>query len=176
MSQLRQDPVTHDWVIINPDRAKRPEDTGAAETLCPFCPGNEHLTPEPVDCIEEDVLPTFDFLRQVGLKVAIVSNRSEPFHERVVELGLSQHVDLILAAGEVGWYKPDPRILQHAAGELGQDPERVMYIGDNFHADILGAGAAGMIPVLYDPRDLYSDADCVRIRAVGELRTWIESR
>jgi UDPglucose--hexose-1-phosphate uridylyltransferase len=54
MSQLRQDPVTHDWVIINPDRAKRPEDTGAAETLCPFCPGNEHLTPEPVDCIEDE--------------------------------------------------------------------------------------------------------------------------
>jgi UDPglucose--hexose-1-phosphate uridylyltransferase len=53
MSQLRQDPVTHDWVIINPDRAKRPEDTGAAESVCPFCPGNEHLTPDPVDSIAD---------------------------------------------------------------------------------------------------------------------------
>jgi putative hydrolase of the HAD superfamily len=129
---------------------------------------------EPVDCMEDDVLPTFDFLRQAGRKVAIVSNRSEPFQERVDDLGLSRHVDLILAAGEVGWYKPDPRILQHAAGELDQDPAGVMYVGDNFHADVLGASAAGMTPVLYDPRDLYQVIDCVRIRAVGELRTWIE--
>ena len=53
MSQLRQDPITHDWVIINPNRAKRPEDTGIAEAVCPFCPGNEHLTPEPVDGIAD---------------------------------------------------------------------------------------------------------------------------
>ena len=50
MSELRQDPITHDWVIINPDRAKRPDDKAATSSVCPFCPGNEHLTPEPVDC------------------------------------------------------------------------------------------------------------------------------
>ena len=127
---------------------------------------------EPVDCMEEDVLPTFDFLRKAGFKIAIVSNRSEPFHDRVLDLGLAGHVDLILAAGEVGWYKPDPRILRHAAEQLKQNPGHVMYIGDNFHADILGAKAAGMTPALYDPRDLYPEADCVRIHAVGELQTW----
>jgi HAD superfamily hydrolase (TIGR01549 family) len=131
---------------------------------------------EPVDCMEEDVLPTFDTLRGAGLAVAIVSNRSEPFHDRVLELGLAEHVDLILAAGEVGWYKPDPRILQHAAGLLKQEPRRVMYVGDNFHADILGARAAGMTPALYDPRDLYPEMDCARIHAVGELGTWIDGR
>jgi HAD superfamily hydrolase (TIGR01549 family) len=129
---------------------------------------------EPVDCMEEDVLPTFDFLRQAGLKVAIVSNRSEPFKDLVSELGLAANVDLILAAGEVGWYKPDPRILLHAAELMEQVPEQVIYVGDNFHADILGASAAGMTPALYDPRDLYPDADCIRIRAVGELRAWVE--
>jgi UDPglucose--hexose-1-phosphate uridylyltransferase len=50
MSELRQDPITHDWVIINPERAKRPDDASAQPWLCPFCPGNEHLTPEPTDC------------------------------------------------------------------------------------------------------------------------------
>ena len=49
MSELRQDPITHDWVIINPDRANRPEDNTNRSVLCPFCPGNEHLTPEPTD-------------------------------------------------------------------------------------------------------------------------------
>ena len=40
MSELRQDPITHDWVIINPERAERPEDTSAQASVCPFCPGN----------------------------------------------------------------------------------------------------------------------------------------
>jgi len=147
-----------------------------ADGLAPEITRRMNSEYEPVDCMEEDVLPTFDFLRQAGLKVAIVSNRSEPFHDRVMELGLYEHVDLILAAGDVGWYKPDPRILQHAAELLEQEPGRVMYIGDNFHADILGASAAGMTPALYDPRDLYPEAECVRIHAVGELKSWIEGR
>ena len=53
MSELRQDPITHDWVIVNPERAKRPDDASARPSLCPFCPGNEHLTPEPTDCFME---------------------------------------------------------------------------------------------------------------------------
>ncbi|MEJ2011263.1 MAG: HAD family hydrolase [Anaerolineales bacterium] len=151
-------------------------DDATASELAPEITLRMRTDYEPVDCMEEDVLPTFDFLRQASLKVAIVSNRSEPFHDLVGELGLAEHVDLILAAGEVGWYKPDPRILLHAAELMEQDPEQVMYVGDNFHADILGANAAGMTPALYDPRDLYPDAECIRIRAVGELQAWIQGR
>jgi UDPglucose--hexose-1-phosphate uridylyltransferase len=54
MSQLRQDPTTKEWVIIAAERAKRPHDFIKTKTLiekppykkeCPFCQGNEHLTP-----------------------------------------------------------------------------------------------------------------------------------
>lgn len=52
MSELRQDPITHDWVIINPGRAARPHDAGrAGEEHCPFCPGNEAMTPAPLDSV-----------------------------------------------------------------------------------------------------------------------------
>jgi UDPglucose--hexose-1-phosphate uridylyltransferase len=52
MSELRQDPITHDWVIINPGRASRPHDAaGAGTTSCPFCPGNETLTPAALDSV-----------------------------------------------------------------------------------------------------------------------------
>ncbi|MCH8829462.1 MAG: galactose-1-phosphate uridylyltransferase [Planctomycetes bacterium] len=50
MPELRKDPIVGRWVIIAPDRAKRPEDfthefkTTAAE-YCPFCAGNEEATP-----------------------------------------------------------------------------------------------------------------------------------
>jgi len=53
LPELRKDPVTGRWVIIATERSKRPKDY---ETLrmeprpgvCPFCFGNESLTPEEV--------------------------------------------------------------------------------------------------------------------------------
>ena len=55
MSEFRQDPTTRDWVIITPDRDNRPHDYVRRESsaensdwnsACPFCPGNEELTPK----------------------------------------------------------------------------------------------------------------------------------
>ncbi len=56
MSELRQDPTTYDWIIIAKERAKRPHEFNkkqeTKETLpahsenCPFCPGNEDMTPK----------------------------------------------------------------------------------------------------------------------------------
>jgi UDPglucose--hexose-1-phosphate uridylyltransferase len=55
VSELRQDPTTKSWVILAPERAKRPQQTTKKkrinelpdwEPTCPFCPGNESETPE----------------------------------------------------------------------------------------------------------------------------------
>jgi len=54
MPQLRQDPTTKEWVIIASERLKRPHAFKKTEVFiekpsykedCPFCMGNEHLTP-----------------------------------------------------------------------------------------------------------------------------------
>ncbi len=54
MSEFRQDPVTKQWVIIATERAKRPHDflrppvqasLPSFKEDCPFCPGNEAMTP-----------------------------------------------------------------------------------------------------------------------------------
>ena len=43
MAELRKDPVSGDWVISGYSKSK-PSDTGE----CPFCPGNERLTPKTI--------------------------------------------------------------------------------------------------------------------------------
>ena len=53
MPQLRKDPVVGRWVVIAPERAQRPNALLRApqerdEATCPFCPGNERLTPSEV--------------------------------------------------------------------------------------------------------------------------------
>jgi UDPglucose--hexose-1-phosphate uridylyltransferase len=50
MAELRKDPITGRWVIIEIDKAKGPGDYEVEEHVkkrgvCPFCPGNEHMTP-----------------------------------------------------------------------------------------------------------------------------------
>jgi UDPglucose--hexose-1-phosphate uridylyltransferase len=56
MTSFRQDATTNEWVIVTPQRSRRPraaEAPGRAEGpphdgACPFCPGNEHMTPPEV--------------------------------------------------------------------------------------------------------------------------------
>ncbi|HEY5998657.1 MAG TPA: galactose-1-phosphate uridylyltransferase [bacterium] len=55
MSELRQDMISKEWVIVAPERARRPDDNHAPGTGraapprrrpdCPFCTGNESSTP-----------------------------------------------------------------------------------------------------------------------------------
>jgi UDPglucose--hexose-1-phosphate uridylyltransferase len=52
MPELRKDPITREWVVIAVERARRPSDfviaatdEGSVPAGCPFCPGNESLTP-----------------------------------------------------------------------------------------------------------------------------------
>ena len=55
MPEIRHNIITREWVIIATERAKRPEDFAKANPRrpelpryapnCPFCPGNEHMTP-----------------------------------------------------------------------------------------------------------------------------------
>ena len=51
MPQLRKDPILKQWVIISPERGKRPSDFKKVEVKlddaesCPFCEGHESMTP-----------------------------------------------------------------------------------------------------------------------------------
>lgn len=124
---------------------------------------------QPVDCIPEDVFPTLSHLKQHGYALAVVSNRSKPFDAMMAELGLDDFMQFSLAAGKVGIWKPDPRLLLHAASKIGAAPQEIIYVGDNYFADVVCAKAAGMMPVLMDPDGLFPDAECKVISRIGDL-------
>jgi UDPglucose--hexose-1-phosphate uridylyltransferase len=66
MSELREDITTKEWVIVAPERSKRPQRkrTRSADQLpdwdagCPFCPGNESNTPKEVFRIPDPDKPS----------------------------------------------------------------------------------------------------------------------
>lgn len=80
MPELRKDPVSREWVIIASERAKRPTDFAPKEAPaaptphvanCPFCVGNESMTPP-----ELFVLPTKNPTQESEKwRVRVVPNR-----------------------------------------------------------------------------------------------------
>ncbi len=110
-------------------------------------------------------------LKQQGYIVGLISNRAQPLADDVAELGLAGCFDILLAAGEVGYWKPNPLIFAHVLAEFeGLQPEECIYVGDNYYADGRGAEAAGWVPILYDPDNLYETTGYRRIRQMGELQ------
>jgi UDPglucose--hexose-1-phosphate uridylyltransferase len=88
--ELRRDPVTGRWVLIAPERARRPialsdagpqSRTAGERRPCPFCPGEEHDTPNEVYAIRDPGSSPNGFgwrLRVVPNKFPAVRTEEEP--------------------------------------------------------------------------------------------------
>jgi len=125
----------------------------------------------PENQVAPDVPETLATLKDAGYTLGLVSNRRNPCHEECEELGLRPYLDFAYVAGEVDVWKPDPRIFDRALEITGSAPERVIYVGDNYFADILGAKNAGLQPVLFDPTGIFPEADCPVINSIKALLT-----
>jgi FMN phosphatase YigB (HAD superfamily) len=130
---------------------------------------------QPRSVVPEDGPSTLAWLQEQDLVLGVVSNRQDSLAEVISALGLDWAFQLILAAGEVDLWKPDPALLLHAASLAGVEPKATMYVGDNYFADVIAARCAGMRPVLFDPMELFPEADCPVIGSLGELRSLVEN-
>jgi HAD superfamily hydrolase (TIGR01549 family) len=115
------------------------------------------------------VTETLQTLIEKQFIVGIVTNRNHPVKDYLIECGLSPLIDFSLAAGEIGIWKPDKGIFDHALMLAGTKAAETLFIGDNYYADIIGAQNAGLFPILFDYRDLFPEADCLRIESISEL-------
>jgi putative hydrolase of the HAD superfamily len=112
-------------------------------------------------------------LRSAGLVVGVVSNSDGRVEQFLETAGLRPHLDFVIDSGRVGVEKPDPRIFQIACEHAAVRPDQAVHVGDVYEIDVLGARAAGILPVLVDPDDLMPHADCARIPHVGVLPAWL---
>ena len=121
--------------------------------------------------IPAEVYATLGALRVAGYRLALLSNREQPCHEELEEWGLDEYFELVMVAGEIDAWKPDPGLFTHALARMGLGAEEVIYVGDNYYADVVGARRAGVQPVLLDPEGVFDDADCPVIHCIAELKS-----
>ena len=105
-----------------------------------------HLSDGIADCLR--------VLRDAGLRLGIICDvgftPSPVLRAHLDRNGILDLFDHWSFSDEVGTYKPDPRIFEHAlAGLGGLDPAAVAHVGDLRRTDIAGALAMGMTAVRY---------------------------
>ena len=121
-------------------------------------------------------------LVSLDMKLAVVSNADGTVEQQLRDDGIGQvgpgdgvEFAAVIDSRVVGVHKPDPAIFQLALDALGAAPQHTLHVGDTPAADVEGARAAGIHPVLVDPFDHHADLDCVRIRHLDELVALLSS-
>ncbi|MGE5286190.1 MAG: HAD family hydrolase [Micromonosporaceae bacterium] len=104
-----------------------------------------------------DVGPCLKELERLRLGV-ITNGDGAQQRAKLAALGFEAVFEVVIASGDIGCAKPDPRIFHFAAARLGLPPERCLFVGDQRDSDALGALAAGM-PALWLNRDARTAPD-----------------
>jgi putative hydrolase of the HAD superfamily len=115
-------------------------------------------------------------LRGGGYRLVAVSNSDGSAERGLVRAGLRGFLEAVVDSHHVGFEKPDPRIFAHALELASADPERTLHVGDMYHADVAGARAAGVHPLLLDPFGDWDHADCERVADLAELAARLPGR
>jgi putative hydrolase of the HAD superfamily len=121
-------------------------------------------------------------LAALGVGLAVVSNADGTVEDQLrddvicqVGPGPGVPVEVILDSAVVGVSKPDPAIFELALDALGVEPGDCIHVGDTPAADVVGARAAGVTPILVDPYDLHRGVDCQRVRSLADVASMLHA-
>jgi putative hydrolase of the HAD superfamily len=125
---------------------------------------------KPTWAIYEDVIPCLEGLKEKKFTLGIISNAEKNIEYLCETLGLRTLLDVIVTSDQVGAEKPAAPIFLAALNRAGAKPDETLFVGDQYHNDVLGARGVGMRPVLIDRFDSETDVhDCPRISDLTQL-------
>lgn len=147
------------------------------QSLCQSAEG--HLTQ-----LCPGVEAALDGLRQMGLKLGVVTNKETRFVAPLLQrFGMMGWFDIVVDGDTLAQRKPDPAPLLHACDALAVAPAHALYVGDSA-TDALAAQAAGMPMICvsygYSADHPVSELPCLRViddleelpELIGGPRRW----
>jgi len=124
---------------------------------------------------EADIVATMSKLKEAGLRLGIVSNtfvHGVSLDKHLAKVGILDFLPVRVYSYNFGFRKPDRRIFEAAAQQIGCSPEPCVFVGDQIDTDIKGALRAGMHAVLKNTCKNHSrkiPRNVLRIEAIREL-------
>jgi putative hydrolase of the HAD superfamily len=101
----------------------------------------------------DDAPPALSALRELGLRLVVVSNWDVSLPDVLARLELAEMLDGVVTSAAVGARKPRREIFERGLELAGVRPDRAIHVGDSLEDDVAGARAAGIEPVLVSRRE-----------------------
>ena len=110
----------------------------------------EHTAWDPARILAAHTHPLLESLRELGLKLGLVSNAFDPgwlLRHDLEQMGIAQRLDFSVFSSEFGLRKPHPAIFERALEALEVEAEHSLFVGDRLYEDVRGAAEVGMTTV-----------------------------
>jgi HAD superfamily hydrolase (TIGR01549 family) len=132
--------------------------------------------------IEPDIVQTMTTLKNMGLRLGILSNTfvgKEALKHHLKEIGIYEFFELRLYSCYYPYRKPDKRIFFDAVSEMGLSKDEVLFVGDRVDTDAAGCIAADIKCVLkksHANEDKQTPPQIGRIDTISELPQFIADK
>lgn len=109
-------------------------------------------------------------LRRMGKGLGIISNFDSRLRPVLQALGILDRFQAICISSELEAAKPAAQIFHEAVRRMGGQAVHCLHVGDRLQDDYEGARRAGLLAVLYDPRNRFPEMEFPRrIRRLNDL-------
>lgn len=112
-----------------------------------------------------EVRQVLTLFKECGVKVGVCSNWDWDLERQLRHNDLSELLDFVVCSAVVGYRKPHRRIFQRVAEAAETETASILFVGDSWTDDVVGARAAGMaaVHVARQPCDVtqHNVAPCV---------------
>lgn len=96
-------------------------------------------------------------LKESGFKIGICTDLTAHIqHRKLQKLGLAFYIDWLVTSEEAGEEKPSKKIFHLCAQKASCEMADIIYVGDSYKKDYVGASNAGMTAIWYN-QERYPD-------------------
>jgi putative hydrolase of the HAD superfamily len=88
-------------------------------------------------------------------------------------LGIQEFWTVAFSSEDVGYLKPNPEPFRELAARMGFSPPEILYVGNSYRYDVLGAAAEGFVTAHLGGSTKNSPAANVVVRSFPDLHRWI---
>jgi HAD superfamily hydrolase (TIGR01549 family) len=103
----------------------------------------------------EENRDALDFIFDKNNRMAIISNfdYAPSAYMLLNKFDIRKYFERVVISVEIGWRKPRPEIFLKALELLNLASGDALYVGDNYHADVVGAKSVGMDVIWINRKD-----------------------
>jgi len=122
-----------------------------------------------------ETIAALTLAQERGLTQGVVSDWGTDLVPILHAHEVTRHLDFVVASATVGVSKPHPDVFLFALARAGLKAAEVIYVGDSYISDVLGARAVGIRPVLIDREGKAPAVDCAVVTSLLDVLDLVEA-